>query len=143
MPDQSLNFSQIADVRVNFQYEALYDENLKWVLQQKRYTERRESACFSFKKIAEAENGIPDFSGTVEIDVLKSMFEAPLIEKKILNVGFALKPKCGIPFNGVAKLEVSFQLSAPPVKVETNNDGIVATASEHNAGSGLAIFLRL
>ena len=138
LPDQSLNFSQIADVRVHFQYEALYDENLKWVLQQKRYTERRESAYFSFKKIAEAENRIPDFSGTVEIDVLKSMFEAPLIEKKILNVGFALKPKGGIPFNGVAKLEVSFQLSAPPVKVETNNDGIVATASEHNAGSGLA-----
>ena len=46
--------------------------------------------------------------------------------------------KGGIPFNGVAKLEVSFQLSAPPVKVETNNDGIVATASEHDEGSGLA-----
>jgi hypothetical protein len=66
------------------------------------------------------------------------LFEAPAIDKKIVNVGFALKPKGTSPPNGVSKLEVSFK-DATPIQVETNEDGIVATASDHPAGgTGLA-----
>jgi hypothetical protein len=137
LPDQPFNFSQITDVRVFFQYETFFDENLKNVLQQKRYTDRRESTLFSIKKLVESNGGVADFSDTVRVIVSRALFEAPIINKKIINVGFIVMPKGGIPLNGVARLEVSFQ-DAASVQIETNNDGIVATASDHPAGTGLA-----
>jgi hypothetical protein len=137
LPDQPFNFSQITDVRVFFQYEAFFDENLKNILQAKRYTDRRESSSFSIKKLVESNARVADFSDTVRINVSRALFEAPIIDKKILNVGFVVLPKGGTPLNGVARLEVSFQ-DAAPIQVETNNEGIVATASDHPTGTGLA-----
>jgi hypothetical protein len=138
LPDQPFDFSKITDVRVFFQYGAFFDENLKRVLQQKRYTGRRKSAVLSIKKLVEKEGKVADFSGTLKVNVQRLLFEAPVIDKKIVNVGFALKPKGTSPPNGVSKLEVSFK-DATPIQVETNEDGIVATASDHPAGgTGLA-----
>ena len=138
LPEQPFDFSKITDVRVFFQYEAFFDENLKRILQQKRYIGWRESVVISIKKLVEKEGRVADLSGTVKVNVQRLLFEAPVIDKKIINVGFALKPKGTSPLNGVSKLEVSFKHAAP-IQVETNNDGIVATASDHRAGgTGLA-----
>jgi hypothetical protein len=138
LPDQPFDFSKITDVRVFFQYEAFFDENLKRILQQKRYTGRRESATLSIKKLVEKEGRVADFSGTVKVNISRLLFEAPAIDKKIVNGGFAIKPKGTSPLDGVYKLEVSFK-DATPIQVETNNNGIVATASDHPAGTtGLA-----
>jgi len=78
---------------------------------------------------------VADFSGTVKVNISRLLFEAPAIDKKIVNVGFVIKPKGTSPIDGVSKLEVSFQ-NATPILVETNNNGIVATASDHPAGDG-------
>jgi hypothetical protein len=139
LPDQPFDFSKITDVRVYFQYEAFFDENLKRILQPKRYTGRRESAVLSIKKLIENEGGVvvADFSSTVKVNISRTLFEVPIINKKIVNVGFAIKPKGTSPLNGISKLEVSFQ-DAAPIQVETNNEGIVATASDHPTGTGLA-----
>jgi hypothetical protein len=136
LPDQPFDFSQITDVRVYFQYEAFFDENLKRILQQNTYTDRRESAILSIKKLVEREGKVADFSSTAMVNVQRLLFEAPVLNKKIVNVGFAIKPKGTTPLNGVSKLEVSFQ-DATPIQVETNNEGIVATAPDHPAGTGL------
>lgn len=136
LPDQPFDFSKITDVRVYFQYEAFFDENLKRILQKKRYTGRRESAVISIKKLVEREGKVADFSATAKVNIQRLLFEAPVLNKKIVNVGFAIKPKGTSPLNGVSMLEVSFQ-DASPIQVETNNEGVVATASEHPAGSGL------
>jgi hypothetical protein len=137
LPDQPFDFSRITDVRVYFQYEAFFDDNLKRILQKKRYTGRRQSAVFSIKKLAENEGSATDFSNTVKVNVSRVLFEAPITDKKIVNVGFAIRPKGTTPLNGVSKLKVSFQ-DATPIQVETNNNGIVATAPDHPAGAGLA-----
>jgi hypothetical protein len=139
LPDQPFDFSKITDVRVYFQYEAFFDENLKRILQPKRYTGRRESIVLSIKKLIENEGGVvvADFSSTVKVNISRTLFEVPIINKKIVNVGFAIKPKGTSPLNGISKLEVSFQ-DAAPIQVETNNEGIVATASDHPTGTGLA-----
>jgi hypothetical protein len=138
LPDQPFDLSRITDVRVHFQYEAFFDENLKRILQPKRYTGRRESIVLSIKKLVENEGGevVTDFSNTVKANVTRSLFEVPIIDKKIVNVGFAIKPKGTSPIDGIFKLEVSFQDSAP-IQVETNSEGIVATASDHPTGTGL------
>ena len=136
LPDQFFKFSQITDIKVFFQYEAFFDENLKSILQNKRYAGRRESAGLSIKKLVESEGRAADFSGTVNVTVSRALFEAPLIDKKIINAGFHIRYKGMVPYD-VAKLEVSFQ-DDPPIQIETNNEGMVATSSEHPMGAGLA-----
>lgn len=114
----------------------MFDENLKQVLQQKRYVGRRESAAFSVKELLKRQNKVVDFSDTVTVDVVNGLFEAPAISKNIVNVGLAIKPKSITPLDGVAKLEVSFQ-GDDPIRVTTDDRGIVATASERPLGDGL------
>ena len=62
--------------------------------------------------------------------------EAPALERKIVNVGFVVKPKEGPHLDGAAELDVSYD-GAAPVHVVTNEAGIVATAAEQPAGTGL------
>lgn len=137
LPDQPFDFSRITDVKVFFQYEAFYDENLKRILEQKRYVERRESVGLSVKKLLERDGKVADFSDTITINVLRGLFEAPAIDKQIRDVGFVVKPEGLTPLSGVARLEVSFQ-GAAPIQVATNDRGVVATAPDHPAGTGLA-----
>lgn len=136
LPDQPFDFSKISDVMVYFQFDALFDENLKRIVEQKRYNDRRESATISIKKHVEREGRVVDLFGTTRVNISRSLFEAPIINRKIINVGFAIKPKGTSPLKGVFKLEVSFQ-DATPIQVETSDDGIVATGSDHSVGTGI------
>jgi hypothetical protein len=78
-----------------------------------------------------------NFASTLTFKTPRDLFEAPAIEKKIVNAGFGVRLKDGRRLNNPAKLAVSFQ-NATPVVVTTTADGIVATASDHPAGSGLS-----
>ena len=113
LPDQPFDFSRITDVRVYFHYQAFFDDNLKRILQKKRYAGRRESAVVSIKKLVEDEGRVANFSSTVKVNISRLLFEAPIVDKKIVNVGFAIRPKGSTPLNGVSKLEVSFQGATP------------------------------
>jgi hypothetical protein len=137
LPDQPFDLRKITDVRVWFQYEALFDENLKRVLLPKRYAGRSEMATFPVGRLARERGEAADLSSGVAFRSTITMFDAPAVDKKIVNAGFVVRLKDGKKPAGGAKLKVTFAGSAPAA-LTTNNDGIVATASEHSAGSGLA-----
>ncbi|SFM50699.1 hypothetical protein [Nitrosomonas communis] len=137
LPEQVFEFTQISDVRIYFQYEAFFDENLKHILEKKRYQDRQESAALSISKALQSKGESTDFSDTVRIKITREMFEVPVVDKKIVNVGFLVKPKVDAALEGIARLEVSLENPAP-IQVSTNEQGIVATAKNHTAGTGLA-----
>jgi hypothetical protein len=136
LPDQPFDLARISDVRVWFQYEALFDENLKRVLDAKRYAGRREMAAFSLGRLVRDAGRPVDF-GDLTFKTSPALFEAPAVEKTIVDAGLAVRLKDGKALGGAASLEVSLE-SATPVAVKTNEQGVVATAPDHPAGTGLA-----
>jgi hypothetical protein len=136
LPDQPFDLKKITDVRVWFQYEALFDENLKRVLLPKRYAGRREMASYPVGRLARERGEDVDFSSGVTFRSTIAMFDAPAMDKKIVNAGFIVRLKDAKPLNGAAELEVSFAGSAPAA-LTTDTNGIVATSTEHSAGTGL------
>ena len=92
LPDQPIDFSKLTDVLVHFQYEALFDDNLKRLLEKKRYTDRRETSAIPIRQSLAEEGKSADFSGTVSFTAPVHRFEAPALARKIVNVGFIVKP---------------------------------------------------
>ncbi len=137
LPDQPFDLSLVTDVRVSFQYEAMFDDNLKRVLEKKRYAGRKETAALSARKLGEARGTPPDFTGTFGWTVGPDLFEASVLERTIVNVGFLVSASGLSSLPGKATLEISYG-GAAPVQVETTDNGVVATASGTPAGSGLA-----
>jgi Tc toxin complex TcA C-terminal TcB-binding domain len=137
LPDQPFDLARITDVRLSFQYEALFDENLKRVLEQKRYVGRRETAALSARMLLEKRGRQPDFGEAIELKVGPDLFEAAVVDRTIVNVGFLITPKGEAQLGGAATLEVSYE-GAAPIQLETNESGIVATASGFPTGTGLA-----
>jgi hypothetical protein len=137
LPDQPFDLARITDIRVWFQYEALFDETLKGVLEPKRYVDRREMAAVPIGKTLRESGAVADFSTALNVKTTRALFDAPAIEKTIVDAGFAVRLKDGKPLNGTAGLRVSFE-GAPPVALTTSDAGVVATAPDHPAGSGLA-----
>ncbi len=136
LPDQPLDYSQISDVRIEFQYEALFDENLKRILAKKRYSDRKEMVALPLTRLLEAKGQTPDFSDTVTATVTRDLFEAPALTRTIANVGFYVKLKDQARLAKPVELEVSFE-GAEPIRVFTNENGVVATATDHPTGDGL------
>jgi hypothetical protein len=139
LPDQPFDLSKISDIRVWFQYEALFDESLKRILLAKRYVGRREMAAVPIGQAIRTGGGLPDFSEPLSFKTTRALFEAPAVDKTIVHAGFVLRLKEGRALGGAAQLRTSFE-GAPPVLVTTSDSGIVATADDHPAGSGLAEF---
>lgn len=137
LPDQPIDFSKLTDVLIHLHYEALFDDNLKRILEKKRYVGRRETTAIPVKRTLAEEEKTADFSGTVSFTAPVQRLEAPGIERRIVNVGFILKPKEEPHLDGSAELDVSYD-GATSIHVVTNDAGILATASEHPAGAGLA-----
>jgi hypothetical protein len=137
LPDQPIDFSKLTDVLIHFQYEAMFDENLKHILEKKHYTGRREMSAVPIKQTLVEKGKTVDFSDTVSFRVPIHRLEAPAIERQIVNAGFVIRPKGSPKLNGAAKLEVSYD-SAVPISVVTNEAGIVATSTDQPAGTGLA-----
>lgn len=136
LPDQPLDFSQISDVRIEFQYEALFDENLKRILEKKRYSDRKEMMALPLTRLLEPKGQTPDFADTVTATVTRDLFEAPALTRTIANVGFYVKLKDQAQLDKPVELEVSYE-GADPIRVFTNGTGVVATATDHPAGDGL------
>ena len=136
LPDQPLDFSQISDVRIEFQYEALFDENLKRILEKKRYSDRKEMMALPLTRLLEPKGQTPDFSDTVTATVTRDLFEAPALTRTIVNVGFYVKLKDQTRLDKPVELEVSYE-GADPIRVFTTGTGVVATATDHPAGDGL------
>jgi hypothetical protein len=136
LPDQPLEYSQISDVRIEFQYEALFDENLKRILEKKRYSDRKEMVALPVTRLLEPEGQTPDFSDSVTATVTRDLFEAPALTRTVANVGFFVKLKDQAQLDRPVELEVSFE-GAEPIRVFTNGNGVVATAADHPAGDGL------
>lgn len=137
LPDQPIDFSRLTDVLIHFQYEALFDDNLKRIVEQKRYIGRRETSAIPIRQLLAEEGKSVDFSDTIVFRVPVHRFEAPGIERKIVNAGFIVKPKQETHLDGVAELDVAYD-DAAPIRVATNEAGILATATDRPAGTGLA-----
>jgi hypothetical protein len=137
LPDQPFDLSRISDVRVWFQYEALFDENLKRVLETKRYAGRQEMTALPIGRLVRERGETVDFSSAVTFKTTRALFDAPAIEKTIVNAGIAIRLKEGKHLEGAAALEVAYE-GAAPVGLTTDDTGIAATASDFPAGTGLA-----
>jgi hypothetical protein len=136
LPDQPIDLSKLTDVFIHFQYEALFDDNLKRLLEKKRYTGRRETSAIPIKQLLAEEGKLVDFSDTVSFRAPVHRLEAPGIERKVIDVGFIVKPKEAPHLDGVAELDIAYD-GAATIHVVTNDVGIVATATDHPAGTGL------
>lgn len=137
LPDQPLDLSSLTDVLIHFQYEALFDDNLKRLLQKKRYTGRREAVAIPIRQALAEEGQAVDLSDTVSFRAPVQRLETPGLARTIVNVGLVVKPKEAPHLEGPAELDVAYD-GAAPVHVVTNDMGVVATAAEQPAGSGLA-----
>jgi hypothetical protein len=137
LPDQPFDLARISDVRVWFHYEALFDDNLKHVLLTKRYVGRREMVTVPIGQTIRDGGGSANFAQPLHFRTTTALFEVPSIDKTIVNAGFALRLKGRRKLGGTAELTASLG-GAPPVALTTNDVGIVATADDHPAGSGLS-----
>ena len=137
LPDQPFELAKVTDIRVWFQYEALFDENLKRVLLPKRYAGRQEMVALAIGGRLRESGEEADFSSGVTLKTSRTLFDAPAVDKKIVNAGFAIRLKDARRLNGEAELEVAYE-GAAPAALTTNTDGVVATAPDHPEGAGLA-----
>jgi hypothetical protein len=137
LPDQSFDLSRITDVRVWFQCEAMFDENLKRVLEQKRYAGRREMMALPIGRSIRERGEAADFNNLLTVKTTRALFDAPAIDKKIVDAGIAVRLKGGRPLGGSASLEVAFE-GAPATALTTGEEGVVATAPGHPMGTGIA-----
>jgi hypothetical protein len=137
LPDQPFDLSLITDIRIWFQYEALFDENLRRVAEAKRYTDCREMVALPITKSIRDAGGTGDLSAPLIFKTTRAIFDAPVVDKKILDAGLAVKLKASKPLGGAATLQVALA-GAPAAVVTTNDAGVVASASDHPTGSGVA-----
>ena len=136
LPDQPFDLSQIGDIRVWFQYEALFDENLKRIVDSKRYKGRREMAAVAVGRTLRDQGQTPDFADELTFQTSRALFEVPAFEKNIVNAGVLIRLKDGHELGGPAEIELAYNGSGA-VTLTTDDRGVVATADSHPAGDGL------
>ena len=107
---------------------------LKNVVAKKRYIGRQETAGISLRDICPESTG-DIFTSTVTAAIPRDLLEAPQIDKRIVDVGFVVRPKNMPALAAPATLLIGYD-GAAPVQVSTDNSGIVATAAARPAGTG-------
>jgi hypothetical protein len=137
LPDQDFDLANVTDVRLHIQYEALFDETLKRVLDDKRYVNRRETAMFSIRELAGAGPDADIFADPVDFRVRRERLEAPYLDKRIVDIGFLVTSVGGSMLSGAAVLQAALDGGAP-IPLTTDAVGIVATAPDHPAGLGVS-----
>lgn len=144
LPDQQLDIARISDVRIHFQFEALFDPALKQVVDAQRYRDRIETALVSARQNTQpggagsAASSTPiDFTQPVSIAVNAFQFEAPHLDKPLLDAGIILRHQTLPLVEGATALRVSFD-GAAPIDIVTNEQGVVATAPGNPAGTNTA-----
>jgi hypothetical protein len=103
LPGQPFDLSRITDVRIWFQYEALFDENLQRIIESKRYAGRLEMAAVPIGRTIRDAGGTVDFSASLDFKTTRSLFDAPAIDKKIVDAGFAVRFKGGQLREGLSR----------------------------------------
>jgi hypothetical protein len=136
LPGQPFDLSKISDVRIWFQYEALFDENLKRILDQKRYKGRREMAAVPVGKALRDRGETPDFADALTFSTSQALFEIPAAEKTIVHAGMLIRLKNSHELGSAAQIELAYN-GGNAVTLTTDSHGVVATADEHPAGDGL------
>jgi hypothetical protein len=134
LPDQPFDLSKLVDVVIHIQYDALFDAPLRTVVAKKRYSGRQETAGISLRDICPDSAG-DIFTSTVTAAIPRDLLEAPQIDKRIVDVGFVVRPKNMPALTAPATLLIGYG-SASPVQVSTDSSGIVATAAARPAGTG-------
>lgn len=138
LPEQDFALAAVTDVRLHIQYEAQFDEMLKRVLEDKRYVKRRESLMRSIRQLAEDQQTAGSFFSTAaSFQLRRDLLEAPHLEKHIVDVGFVVRARKRFPLGGPAMLRIAVD-GGPALALTTDNTGIVATASDHPTGVGVA-----
>jgi hypothetical protein len=120
-------------VFIHFQYEALFDDNLKRLLEKKRYTDRRETSAIPIKQFLAKEGKTVDFYDTVSFRAPVHRLEAPGIERKVVDVGFIVKPKEAPQLDGAAELDVAYD-GATPIQVVTTGRHRPHGIGNHGSG---------
>ena len=121
LPDQPFDLARISDVRVWFQYEARLDDNLRRLLETKRYAGRREMATLAVLALVRDRDGSADPRQALAFKTARDIFEGPALDKTIVNAGVALRLKDGKVPGGPTAIEVAFE-GAPPVTVTTTSE---------------------
>ena len=137
LPEQQLDMARIGDVRIHFQFEAMFDAALKQVVEQQRYRDRTETALLSVRELLRDAGAGVDFSQPVTVNVNAFRFEAPHLDKPLVDVGIMLRHRQLPLLDGAATLRVGYD-GAAPVAVETSGQGIVATSPGQPAGTDTA-----
>jgi hypothetical protein len=86
--------------------------------------------------LRDAGSSAVDFSTALTFKTTPALFDGPTIDKTIVNAGFGVRLKNGRQLGGAATIEVAFG-GATAVTVTTDDTGVVATAPDHPAGTGL------
>jgi hypothetical protein len=137
LPDQQVDLARITDVRIDFGFEAMFDAALKQVVEKQRYRDRIETALLSVRELVQGAGGIVDFSQPLKIDVNAFRFEAPHLDKPLVDVGIMLRHRQAPLLDGAATLRVGVG-GAAPVELVTSGQGIVATSPGQPAGTNTA-----
>ena len=124
-------------MRVWFQFEALFDDNLKRLLEVKQQVGRREMAALAIGARLRADGATVNFAAPLDFGTARDLFEGPSVDKTIVNAGVAVRLKDGRKPGGPVEVQLAFD-GAAPVTVSTTDSGVAATAPDHPAGGGLA-----
>ena len=121
---------------IEFQYEAKFDDNLKHVLEKKRYEGRNETISVSIVKQLEEAGQPIDYSAGVTFKAPFDKIDAPGVPRKIADIALVIKLKGTQRLTGPAGLDISYDNGAT-VHVSTDERGVLATSTVRPAGSGL------
>lgn len=132
LPDQTVDMARLTDFVVTFQVEAEYDDNLRKVVEGKRFKDRDEISAFSARQMMERQNRTFD-PDQVVFDIHATSLPYPFQKKTIKNIAVFLKPKTEHFVNGVSKIVIS-QDGNERVAVKTDEKGRAATGLARHAG---------
>jgi len=142
LPDQPFNLAHITDVRLIFQYEAMFDETLKSLMESKRFDNRSDVSLLSIKNILTESGGSFSLPTLSPIIIAGTMFQYPHIEKTIKHVGFMIKRKNQAALGEAVNIQASFQ-NEPAVTVTTDEQGLVVTGGNKTAGTNTTALMNM
>jgi len=132
LPDQNIDMTRVTDIVVTFQIEAEFDDNLRKVIEGKRFENRDEIIAFSAKQMMDRQKRTFDLEKIV-FDINQTSLPYAYRDKKIRNIAVYLKPKTEHFITGIAKISMSLN-GDEQVQVTTDDKGRAATGIARHAG---------
>lgn len=132
LPDQNIDMTNVSDILITYQIEANFDDNLRKVIEEKRFDDRDEIIAFSAKQMIERQKRNFDLKD-IQFKIKQTSLPHPYKNKKIKNIAVYLKPKLQDFIDGCATISVSLN-DTPKIQVKTDEQGRAATGNERHAG---------